>query len=210
MTNNSSRNVVLIHGLLMRPLVMRALALMLTRQGHKVYLYGYPTTASSFVKNAEHFARWLSDQGPTNIVGHSLGAVVTLCALQSFSSSINNSGRFVALAPPFNGSVVGRNLAKYKLWRAVLGESHKAWLERPLFIPNGWEIGVIAGNRSFGAGKFLTKLPTPNDGMVTVEETNLKNAKEMIVIKSTHTGLIFSPQVAKLTSSFLTTGSFAI
>ena len=40
-----------------------------------------------------------------------------------------------------------------------------------LDIPTGVEAGAIAGTQRFGLGGLVLRLPSPNDGVVTVDET---------------------------------------
>ena len=70
------------------------------------------------------------------------------------------------------------------------------------------EIGVIAGTSPWGIGRMFCRLPEPNDGTVTVAETELPQATECINMKSTHTGLLFSFEVAEKVCFFLKNGYF--
>jgi hypothetical protein len=91
----------------------------------------------------------------------------------------------------------------------MLGRTLNDWMRMPRpSIPNGVELGVIAGNVPFGLGRLVTRLPKPNDGVVRVEETRVPGAKDVIVLRINHTGLLVSPAVARAACAFLRNGSF--
>jgi hypothetical protein len=71
-----------------------------------------------------------------------------------------------------------------------------------------YEIGVIAGSRSLGAGRLIARLPEPNDGVVTVEETRIPNARDEIVLNVSHSEMLVSPKVARQACSFFRQGHF--
>ncbi len=73
-----------------------------------------------------------------------------------------------------------------------------------------YEVGVIAGNRGLGLGQLLISgLPKPNDGVVTVEETRLRGMKDHIVMKVSHSGMLFSSRAAHEVCAFLKDGRFS-
>ena len=83
------------------------------------------------------------------------------------------------------------------------------WMRMPRpSIPDGVELGVIAGNVPFGLGRLVARLPKPNDGVVRVDETRVPGAKESIVLRINHTGMLVSPAVARAACAFLRNGSF--
>jgi hypothetical protein len=51
-------------------------------------------------------------------------------------------------------------------------------------------------------------LPTPNDGVVTVAETELAAACDRIVLPVSHSGMLLSRRVARQTGAFLRAGKF--
>ena len=78
--------------------------------------------------------------------------------------------------------------------------------------PREWsgrrEIGVIAGSMRFGLGRLFADLESDHDGTVLVEETRLPGSKDHIVVETTHTGMLFSSEVADQAAHFLQTGAF--
>lgn len=81
-------------------------------------------------------------------------------------------------------------------------------------MPRTWrppvrDIGVISGTRSLGMGRVLyPHLSSPNDGLLTVEESTLVGARNHIELPVSHTGMLFSRAVARRAGVFLTTGHF--
>jgi hypothetical protein len=91
----------------------------------------------------------------------------------------------------------------------MLGRTANDWMRMPRpSIPNGVEVGVIAGNVPFGLGPLVTRLPKPHDGVVLVDETRVPGAKDSIVLRINHTGTLFSSAVARAAGAFLRNGTF--
>jgi hypothetical protein len=78
--------------------------------------------------------------------------------------------------------------------------------------PREWsgrrDVGVIAGSMGMGLGRFFADLAADHDGTVLVEETRLPGAKDHVVLSTSHTGMLFSAEVAEQAAHFLTRGEF--
>jgi hypothetical protein len=78
--------------------------------------------------------------------------------------------------------------------------------------PREWsgrrDVGVIAGSVGLGLGRLLADLEDEHDGTVMVEETRLPGAKDHLVVATSHTGLVWSAEVANQTRHFLDHGAF--
>ena len=70
------------------------------------------------------------------------------------------------------------------------------------------EWGMIAGTYNQGLGLLVGGLPSEGDGTVLVEETRHPRQTDHITVNKSHTALLFSKEVAALTSSFLKKGRF--
>ena len=70
------------------------------------------------------------------------------------------------------------------------------------------ELGLIAGTHEFRLNPFNPKLPSPHDGIVAVEETRIEGAKDSVMIRSNHTGMLFRHELAEQVVAFLKTGAF--
>ncbi len=201
--------VVLVHGLWMNPLAMFPLRRSIRNCGFSVDRFSYATVEHGLQENAARLSRFLSrlDAPTVHLVGHSLGGVVILAALKEQAEP--RVRRIVLLGSPVAGSTAGRTLARSRPGMWMLGSSLPIWSERPPpQTPDGVEVGVIAGNLSLGLGRLITRLPKPNDGVVTVAETTVVNATDSILLPVSHTAMLISRSVARNICAFLSDGRF--
>jgi hypothetical protein len=118
-------------------------------------------------------------------------------------------GRVVFMGSPVRGSRFARYLTELGLgWSigksgpgGLAAEHEPRWTE-----PR--ELGVIAGTHEFRVNPLNPKLPSPHDGIVSVEETRIEGAKDSVLIHSNHTGMLFSRELAEQVISFLKNGHF--
>jgi pimeloyl-ACP methyl ester carboxylesterase len=204
-----SETVVLIHGIWMSSLEMVLLAWRLRRCGYRTLRFRYRSLRRPVRHNAECLARRVRKLSSERIhlVGHSLGGLVVLQAMQDHPDLI--SGRIVLLGSPVKGSAVARRIHGRYLLRWLIGRSGEQGLfgDGPRW--RGWQsLGVIAGRRSLGIGRLMGGLSGVNDGVVNFEETIIEGAQDGIVIKTTHMGLLTSRRVAAQISAFLKHGRF--
>jgi len=153
-------------------------------------------------------ARLRSFDGTVHVLAHSLGGVVTL---ETFAAGHElPPGRIVLLGSPVQGSRAAQAIAAWSWGPQVLGSLAVAELTRPRARSWGGtrEVGVIAGGRSAGLGRLFASLPVPNDGTVAVDETRLPGALAHIVLDVSHTGMLFSSEVASAAVKFLASGTF--
>lgn len=144
-----------------------------------------------------------------HFVGHSLGGLVILRALEVTDDL--PPGRAVLLGTPSQGSKAAQGVARVvPFGRAILGAAVNA--ECINCAPREWrghrEIGVIAGSMRLGLGRLFADLNADHDGTVLVEETKLPGAKDHIVLSISHTGMLFSTEVAEQARCFLRSGMF--
>jgi pimeloyl-ACP methyl ester carboxylesterase len=204
-----SETVVLLHGIWMPAWVMSLLARRLRRCGYRTAVFAYHSLQQALENNAEQLAGFIREQGDATVhlVGHSLGGLVILQALQKYPGLV--AGRIVLLGSPVRGSVVARRLNRSRGLRWILGRSaHRCLLgDGP-----GWNghlpLGVIAGTLPVGIGRIIGGLVGENDGIVTVDETHLENTSGSIQVHATHTGLLVSREVSDSVCGFLKDGHF--
>lgn len=200
--------VVLVHGLWMHGLVFAQLRRRLRRRGLITASFSYPTVFCGLDANARALAARLGEIGgsPPHLVGHSMGGVLILRMLALHPRV--PVGRIVLLGSPVRGSQLARLLERWRPARAMLGRTMADWLRLPPpAIESGVEIGVIAGTRRLGLGRFVASLPTPNDGVVAVAETVLDGA-EQLTLPVSHAQMLFSQPVADAIARFVLGGSF--
>lgn len=150
------------------------------------------------------------DTGTVHLVGHSLGGIVIRALLHDFPDLAR--GRVVTLGSPHGGSVVGRELARSRGWRLLLGRAvaqlnageHARW---PM---PACDVATISGTLSFGAARLVYRgLPQPNDGLLTVGETQWSGTRDAVALPVSHTGMLLSARVAEAVVAFLRHGGFA-
>lgn len=200
--------VVVVHGLWVNSLIMRPLAHRIERCGYVVSCFSYPSVRATLAQNAARLADFVAILPAVTVhfVGHSLGGLVVLKMLEQVAAS--REGRIVLMGTPCGGSHAARVLAKSGLGQWLLGLSMPVG-EMHLAAPARYDLGVIAGDRGLGLGRFLAPgLPRPNDGVVTVNETRIAGMKDHIVMRVSHSGMLFSSRAASQVCAFLTNGYF--
>jgi hypothetical protein len=106
--------------------------------------------------------------------------------------------------------LLARRLSRERLGRVVLGRSIMQWLGRaPPALVAGCEVGVMAGTGGVGMGLIVARgLPKPNDGVVSLHETELPGMRDRIVLPLSHSGMLLSARAAGQACAFLARGSF--
>ena len=203
------RDVILAHGLWVPGVVMHPLAARLERAGLRCHGFTYAGRGRPLEGHAERLARLARQLGPAHFLGHSLGGLVVLEALQSDAAI--GVGRVMLLGTPAQGCLSGRWLARHTAGRWLLGESEKLWLEgRAARWTRAEPLGVIAGTTPFGLGRMMIgRLPGPNDGVVCVEETAVEGMTERLVLSVSHSAMLVSSRVAENVAAFLAEGRFS-
>jgi len=201
--------VVLVHGLWVNPRFLAPLALRLAGHGWRVVRFGYPTMRRDLDANARALSQFLSrlDARTVHLVGHSLGALLVLRTLERHPDT--RVGRVVLLGPPYADSYPARTISRTRAGTWLVGRALAQWLAEPRAPASRWPIGVIAGTLAVGLGRVFPGLPRPSDGMVSVAETVVPGSTDRIELPVTHTGMMFSAEVARQIDIFLRNGAFA-
>jgi pimeloyl-ACP methyl ester carboxylesterase len=203
--------ILLLHGIWMRRPVLWPLASRLRRAGFDVELFGY----SSLWHHAEYTMERLASrmasfalQNPhqqLHIVAHSLGGLMAIAAMNRYDGL--PYGRVVCMGSPLLGSSVARSLFHHHLG-VFTGRSGMLLRSGLMHLPEGREVGMIAGSKSVGVGKWMAEFDGVNDGTVAVWETRLPGLHDHVVLPTSHTGMIFNQKAADLSVNFLQTGYF--
>lgn len=199
--------VLLLHGLMMRSPALLPLAARLQRRGFRVRLFGYSTLWQRPGKAIERLALRLYAYGdsPVHLVAHSLGGLVAAETLSRYQRL--PPGKLVCMGSPIAGSAAARGLADHGLG-FLSGRSGPLLRGGLIQLPPGRRVGMIAGSRSLGLGKYFGSLDGINDGTVGLWETRLPGLADHIVVPCSHSGLAFSAEVAELAGNFLDHGAF--
>ena len=202
-------SVVLVHGLWMPGAEMSLLRRRLGTAGFQTHQFSYRSVLDGVEANARRLAEFLNSVPgeAVHLVGHSLGGVITVKALQD--QPIERIGRIVCLGAPLQGSRAGRAVARLPGGRWFIGKSMPAF--RDSFVAP-WtapiDLGLIAGSSPVGCGHLLGGLASPHDGAIAVEETRLEGATEHIVVRVSHLSMLWSRVVANKVVGFLESGRF--
>lgn len=191
--------VVLVHGMGRSPASMWLLARRLQADGYRVLNFGYPSTRGTVAELGARLARRAEQEigsAPrVHFIGHSLGTVIIRSMLAQ--DPPERMGRVVMLAPPNQGSTAADR------WAPRLGSVMPAIRElrtvpestaRTLALPEGVDVGIIAGAR---------------DRKVRVAETHLPGARDHVVVNGFHTFLMNRTDVHLLIVRFLRHGRFS-
>ena len=204
-------SVVLVNGLWLGDPALWLLARRLRRAGFQTFRFSYPSVRQDLRANAARLHEFLARVPGTTVhlVGYSLGGVV-IRALFRFHPA-QRPGRVVLLGSPQQGSRAAVALSASGLGRRLIGHS---LADLNAGDPQAWawparEIGAIAGSLSLGLGRFVSQLSGPNDGTVLVAEAVPAEARDRLVLRVSHAGMLFMPAVARQAAAFLRSGRFA-
>jgi tetratricopeptide (TPR) repeat protein len=156
-----------------------------------------------------------------HLVAHSLGGLVVLRLFELIAAEAPArapagaelpAGRVVLMGSPVRGSEAARRFARLPGGRRMLGLTAGEVLLNP--AERRWsgvrELGVIAGEHAMGLGRVLGRMPSASDGTVQVAETELPGATEQIRLYVSHSGMVFSAEVARQVAAFLRDGQFEL
>ena len=209
--------VVLAHGLARTPRSMTRAERFLRQQGYAVFNFGYPsrrfpieTLSAEFLKPFIE-TRCADETKRLHFLTHSMGGIIVRHYVKHFRPA--NMGRVVMLAPPNQGSEIVDWQKKRKIFRPIFGP---AWAqlgtdEESLPLRLGavdFELGVIAGDRSFEFYHSWFLLDGADDGKVSVERTKVSGMTDFIVAHNTHTFIMNDMRVLRQAAHFFETGRF--
>ena len=199
--------VILLHGVWMRSPALLLLSNRLRARGFAPIRFDYASLFRAPSKSMEKLAMRLYSygKGPVHLVGHSLGGLMALETLNRYQKL--PTGRVVCLGSPLAGSATARLLHEKHL-SFMTGKSGPLLRGGLMHAPDDREVGVIAGAKGRGMGQIIRKFDGLHDGTVAVWETRIPGLREHLVVPVSHTGLVFSKEVAERTANFLENGCF--
>jgi pimeloyl-ACP methyl ester carboxylesterase len=208
--------VVYVHGLWQRGAESHWLRHRLAQDlGAETRTFSYPSVAGDATQNARGLIEALREirADTLHLVGHSLGGLVILKAFEEEELLRRlPTGRIVLLGSPLRGSRAARNFARLPFGEHIMGRGVREELLQPQTRERRWrgsrDLGVVAGDLGFGVGRLVGAMGGPSDGTITVDETQIDGAADRVVLRVSHTGMLFSAKVASAAGRFLRTGRF--
>lgn len=201
-------DIVLVHGLWNRGWMMAAMAKRLRARGHQVSVFSYPTRADNLDGHADGLHGFVREKEAEelHLVGHSMGGLVILNMLSRYADV--PPGRVVLMGTPVKGSKVVKRLARLPGQKFIFGKARDNLLQGFQVAPAGRETGMIRGTRSFGLGQMAGKQTEPNDGSISISETELEGLKDTVELEVAHSEMLISAEVVQQVEQFLVRGEF--
>ena len=202
----SPQRVLLLHGIWNAKIWLGPLAARLRAAGFDVDIFGYPSVFGGPEVAVPSLIARLRDSEPVALLGHSLGGLIALEALNREPSLPVT--RVVCLGSPLRGSNAARGLAG-RIWTSpALGRSAGLLLRGFERWEGRQQVGMVAGNVPHGLGRHFARFEGESDGTVALEETRLAGLADHCVVASSHSGLVFSAAAARQAAHFLNHGRF--
>ena len=181
---------------------MLSLATRLRRSGFSVENFAYNTVTGSLAAATARLRAVVNkDERPVALVGHSLGGLVSLHAAQGLPVAKVSS--VVMLGSPYQGAEAGVRLRKLTGGpRSIVARALADWAKLDSKPTVQVPVYTLVGTRSAGLGRIVCGFTEPNDGTVTVAETNYPGATSRQMAVS-HTGMLFDVEVANQVAAWL-------
>lgn len=203
---------VFVHGLWLTGaeslLMRRRLA---ARHGFECHSFTYRTTGPAMGDVLAQLAGYVErlDAEQVHFVGHSLGGLVLYRFFETMPCA--PPGRVVFLGSPTVKSRTAERVGRLPLLSSLIGRMVSDELVAP-HDPREWrcprELGVIAGTRPLGLGRFFARFDEDCDGTIGVSETRLPGHTAHVTLPVSHMGMLASPAVAEQVGEFLSNGRF--
>ena len=211
---NRPHLVLLIHGIGRSTGTFSDLREAAATAGFEAIAISYPSTRGTIEEHADGIAALLNRmEGIEKIsfVTHSMGGLIArrLLAADADWQYRMRVGRIVMIASPNQGSAVAAWLKDFPPYQVLYGKAGQQLVSEsvsgtPLLRP---EFGIIAGGKGDGRG-YNPLLPGDDDGTVTVAETRLEGAKDILVVPTIHAAITNHPRTVRATVNFLKFGAF--
>jgi pimeloyl-ACP methyl ester carboxylesterase len=215
----TTTHVIFAHGLWLTGAESLFLRRRLQRDhGFDCHAFRYPTVSGSMKDIVERLERFVAEVAAQHrvktlhFVGHSLGCLVLHRYFERNAREL--PGRVVFLGPPAVRSKAAQSVAQIAWAAPLIGRpvAEELFVERD--EPRKWadqhQLGIIAGSRPMGLGRFFAKFDEESDGTVAVSETELPGATDHVVMPVSHMGMLLSARVAQQVGAFLVRGAFSL
>ena len=224
MSNNSENQkplVVLVHGWMGGPFHMSRLEKKLKKEGFETLNVDYPSTNKSLVDlrdDVYQAVKAVHKQGqPLYFIGFSMGGVLSRMVIEEYTELKKDLVRTAFIGSPMSGcelSKFGDNLPEFLKvlpGRAVFELKIQAeeWKDNEIDF-DACVIAGSGGNMILGSEQLLRKSGEKesfiHDGVVRLDETTVKGAKDTIILPIDHHFMPHGRSVREQVVLYLTTG----
>ncbi len=181
--------------------------------GFACHSFSYRTMGRPMHDVLDRLAQFVEriDAEQVHFVGHSLGGLVLYRYFESQRAA--PPGRVVFLGSPAVKSRTAERVGRLPVLSSLIGRMVTDELVQPTGTRE-WrcerELGLIAGTRPLGLGRFFARFDEDCDGTIAVSETKLPGHKAHVTLPVSHMGMLASPQVARQVGEFLEKGTFLV
>jgi len=208
--------VILLHGLGRSSRSMAIIENSLSSLGYRVVNVDYPSTKHPIEFLADEILNDIVEpysmrsQSKIHFVTHSMGGIVVRYYLKNHK--LPNLGRVVMISPPNQGSELVDSLGDSYFFNKLNGPAGRQLGTGKDSVPLSlgsvdFELGVIAGNRSFNPLYSLI-IPGPDDGTIAVDRTKVVGMKDFLVLPRSHIFIMKSEDAIKQVIHFIEHGAF--
>jgi pimeloyl-ACP methyl ester carboxylesterase len=175
--------------------------------------FGYRTVGRTMSEVTAQLAAFVDriEADEVHFVGHSLGGLVLYRYFEAAPCA--KPGRVVFLGSPTVKSRTAERVGRLPLFSSMIGRMVQDELVWPR-DPRTWrcprELGVIAGTRPLGLGRFFARFEEECDGTIGVSETKLPGHTAHVALPVSHMGMLASAAVAEQVGEFLSNGRFTL
>lgn len=206
-------HIILIHGQGRSPLSMGVLGWRLSRQQYTVHYFGYASYFQMFDDIVARFVQAIRDDignEPYAIVSHSLGGIVARAALPELVD--NPPQHLVMLAPPNRPTRIAKLMRSSAVYRWITWDCGQKLADDDFYaglpVP-AVPTTIIAGTKHMGGvwrQAIFGREAEVNDGILSVHETQLGDAFEVISVPSRHGFIMNSREVTNIVLKVLMDG----
>jgi hypothetical protein len=204
----STLAVLLVHGLWRTPLSFLSLVHRLRAWGHRPEQFGYAAVAQRYDAIVERLVRrleWLATGGaPYAVIGHSLGGVLLRSAIPRMAGPPPE--HLMMLGTPNQPPRLARRLGVHWVYRRLMGECGVILTSEDFYAalpPPVIPYTALAGT-SGPRGRWSPFGDEPNDGIVAVSETRIRDDDPVVLLPVTHTFMMNNPDVQAVIGRTLT------
>jgi len=203
---------VFVHGLWLTGaesvLLRRRLA---ARHGFECHSFSYRTVGRAMSDVTAQLAAFVEriDADQVHFVGHSLGGLVLYRYFETTPCA--QPGRVVFLGSPTVKSRTAERVGRLPLFSSLIGRmvhDELVWPQEPRAWRCPRELGLVAGTRPLGLGRFFARFEEDCDGTIGVSETKLPGHTAHVTLPVSHMGMLASGAVAEQVGEFLANGQF--